>query len=110
MALSPCNTTVDQTNRELVEHGTSIFPFACYHDDLSKGEVPWHWHDEWEAVVVSEGVCTIAAGKEKYLIHQGEGFFCPKESHGFNPSAHSDSSRRSFLLMFAISTLRFSPL
>lgn len=75
MALSPCNTTVDQTNRELVEHGTSIFPFACYHDDLSKGEVPWHWHDEWEAVVVSEGVCTIAAGKEKYLIHQGEGFF-----------------------------------
>lgn len=75
MALSPCNTTVDASQKELVDHGTSMFPIACYHDDLSQGEVPWHWHDEWEAVVVSEGICTVAAGKEQYVIRKGEGFF-----------------------------------
>lgn len=75
MALSPCNTTVDGTRRELVEHGTTVFPIACYHDDLGEGEVPWHWHEELEAVVISEGCCCVAIGKEKYTIRSGEGFF-----------------------------------
>ncbi len=75
MALAPCNTTVDHTNRELVEHGTTAFPIACYHDDLGKEEVPWHWHEELEAVVVASGCCTVAAGKEKFLVRAGEGFF-----------------------------------
>lgn len=70
-----CNTTVDSQGRELVEHGTVAFPVACYHDDLSKAEVPWHWHEEWEAVVIAEGCCTVAAGKEKYILQAGEGFF-----------------------------------
>ena len=47
--LSPCNTTVDGTNRELLAHGTGAFPVGCYHDDLCRGEVVWHWHEELEA-------------------------------------------------------------
>lgn len=75
MSLAPCNTTVDHTQRELVEHGTTAFPIAFYHDDLGYAEVPWHWHGELEAVVISEGCCTVAAGKEKFTIRAGEGFF-----------------------------------
>lgn len=75
MALAACNTTVDIHGRELVEHGTVAFPIACYHDDLGKEEVPWHWHEELEAAVITEGCCTVAAGKEKYTIRVGEGFF-----------------------------------
>ncbi len=75
MALSICNTTVDSMQKELVKHGTTAFPIACYYDDLSKDQVPWHWHEELEAVVISEGQCIVAAGKEKYIIHPGEGFF-----------------------------------
>lgn len=75
MALSPCNTTVDNSNRELVEHGTVAFPIAFYHDDLGEGEVPWHWHEEWEAVFIPSGTCTVAAGAEKYTLGPGEGFF-----------------------------------
>lgn len=75
MALSPCNTTVDCNGRELVEHGSSTFPIACYHDDLSKNEVPWHWHEELEAFLVTEGSAVVAAGNEKYIVHSGEGFF-----------------------------------
>ena len=79
MALAPCNTTVDHTNRELVEHGTTAFPIACYHDDLGKEEVPWHWHEELEAVLISEGSCTVAAGNEKFVLQEGEGFFINSE-------------------------------
>lgn len=75
MPLSVCNTTVDSTQREMLEHGSVMFPIAWYHDDLSQGEVPWHWHEELEAVVVAQGSCIVMAGKEKYLIREGEGFF-----------------------------------
>lgn len=46
MALSLCRTTVDDSARELMEHGTAAFPIACYHDDLQAEPVPWHWHEE----------------------------------------------------------------
>ena len=75
MAIIPCNTTIDSTRRELIEHGTIAFPIACYHDDLRKGEVPWHWHEELEAAIITEGSAVVAAGSEKYIIGKGEGFF-----------------------------------
>lgn len=36
MALSLCNTTTNEHGRELIEHGTVLFPVACYDDDLIK--------------------------------------------------------------------------
>lgn len=75
MALSECNTATDALGRELLEHGTVTFPIACYHDDLQKSSVPWHWHEELEAVVITEGSAVIAAGNDKYILGPGEGFF-----------------------------------
>jgi len=75
MAISNCISAVDSRGRELVEHGTRAFPIACYHDDLRQMEVPWHWHEEWEAVVIESGKALIAAGSKKYEVRCGEGFF-----------------------------------
>lgn len=75
MPLSSCDTTVDSRGKELLEHGTVAFPVACYHDDLRQKEVPWHWHEELEAAVITEGCAVVAAGNQKYIIHAGEGFF-----------------------------------
>lgn len=75
MALSYCEIKTDEQRRELVNHGTGFFPIACYEDDLKKQDVPWHWHDELEAIVVSEGSAVIAVGNEKKVIQKGEGFF-----------------------------------
>lgn len=75
MALSLCNTKTNEQNKELAEHGSAFFPIACYHDDLVKESVPWHWHDEMEAVIVSKGSAVIAVGTEKYTVTQGDGFF-----------------------------------
>lgn len=77
MALSQCGTTVDQSGRELVTHGTTAFPIACYQDDFRKMDVPWHWHEEWEAACIIQGSCTVAAGNQKVTLHAGEGFFIP---------------------------------
>lgn len=75
MPISLCGTAVDSRGRELLEHGTVAFPVACYDDDLGKNEVPWHWHEEMEAVVIEEGCAVVAAGNQKYSVHAGEGFF-----------------------------------
>lgn len=75
MALSLCDIKINGQGRELLEHGTALFPIACYHDDLIKEDVPWHWHDEWEAIIVTEGTAVVAAGTEKYIVKQGEGLF-----------------------------------
>lgn len=75
MALSLCKTVTDAQGRELLEHGTPLFPIACYHDDLQKEWVPWHWHEELEVLIVSEGTAVVAADSEKYVLQQGEGCF-----------------------------------
>ena len=75
MALTECNTTVGSDGRELLEHGSTAFPIACYEDDFRVTDVPWHWHEEWEAVRLTRGSCLVAAGNHKALLREGEGFF-----------------------------------
>ncbi len=73
MAISPCVNHIDEQGRELVEHGTALFPVACYHDDLTSDPVPWHWHDELEAVIIEEGTAVFAADHERLFLNAGEG-------------------------------------
>ena len=73
--LSECNTTVDKYFREQIQHGTTAFPCACYHDDLAKEDVPWHWHDELEAAIVTEGAIHVVIGSEQFDLGTGDGFF-----------------------------------
>ena len=77
MSLVPCGCAADPHGRELMDHGTALFPVACYRDELYLEGVPcpWHWHDELEAVVVSQGEVEVAAGGETFGVSAGEGFF-----------------------------------
>ena len=78
MSISPCSGSAYSINlqgRELVNHGTPLFPVAFYHDDLERDRVPWHWHDELEAVFVSSGETTVCAGARRYVLDAGQGFF-----------------------------------
>ncbi len=65
----------DPHGRELKEHGTTLFPIACYDNFLRTGETPWHWHDECEASVMISGSATVLADGKEYEFNQGEGFF-----------------------------------
>lgn len=75
MAISECFGEVGSQGRELIEHGSKGFPIACYEDDLGAKAVPWHWHEELEAAVVTEGTAIFAVGTEKYRLTAGEGIF-----------------------------------
>lgn len=75
MAISLCNTTTDVNGRELLDHGTPAFPVACYHDDLAVADVPWHWHEEMEAAIVTEGRVEAAVEGRRIELNAGEGFF-----------------------------------
>lgn len=76
MALSVCGpVSTDLRGRELSEHGTPLFPLACYHDNISLTSVSWHWHDELEALVVETGAARAAVNGTDHIVKQGEGFF-----------------------------------
>lgn len=75
MAISSCNTVTNEQGKEIVSHGIALFPITCCYNDLKDESVPWHWHDELEAVIITEGQAIVAAGSEKHLIRQGNGFF-----------------------------------
>ena len=75
MALSLCRTTVDDSARELMEHGTAAFPIACYHDDLQAEPVPWHWHEELELIYVQKGAVTYHTPQVSLRIEEKNGLF-----------------------------------
>lgn len=76
MAINSCGSVLtDQKGRELAEHGTPLLPAACYHDDIRKAGVPWHWHDELEVLVVEIGTARVAASGRERILHDGEGCF-----------------------------------
>ncbi|MEH2957231.1 AraC family transcriptional regulator [Candidatus Merdisoma sp. JLR.KK006] len=74
MALLPCDIPVDKHGRELKSHDTA-FPIGCYLDNLTVDAVPWHWHNELEAVIIAEGSCTFFVDSEKYILKKGDGIF-----------------------------------
>ena len=71
----PCSVQTNIQGEELREHGTHLFPVACYLDRFPQDEIPWHWHNELELGIITDGSATVEIGSAKYEIHAGEGFF-----------------------------------
>lgn len=69
-----CITTNEQ-GYELINHGTILFPIAKYSDNININPVNWHWHDEFEAGIIREGIAVVSAGSQKITLTKGQGFF-----------------------------------
>lgn len=68
----------DEHGRELVSHGDPLFPLACYDEYFSKfvlGEVPWHWHEEIEIVLVYEASTKVEYVGGSTILNPGECIF-----------------------------------
>lgn len=75
MAISICDLKTNEHGREMILHGSALLPAACYHDDITQAPVRWHWHDEFEVILVTEGEMDIVVGSEKYTTRKGDGVF-----------------------------------
>ncbi len=70
-----CDIVLDDKNKELNAKGTPEFPVAIYNDDLTAQSVPYHWHDELEIIVVTEGEMELVVELKKFVLKAGEGIF-----------------------------------
>jgi len=84
MRINDCGAVeVDESGKELINHGDSLFPLAIYHDHLEVIPVDWHWHNEIELIFQIEGEGLYAINDKKLILHQGEGLFINSEAlHG----------------------------
>lgn len=67
---------VDQSLKELCEHGTAGFPLQVNHDDLSAFQdkyIACHWHDDLELSVVRQGTALYQINGEAYKLEPGQG-------------------------------------
>ena len=65
----------DAEGRELVQHGSALFPIACYAEDLESYSVAWHWHEEFEYILAEHGPLTVDVNKMRLTLHTGQGVF-----------------------------------
>lgn len=69
------NVKTNEKGEELRQHGTHLFPVAFYLVMLPNDEISWHWHNELEFCIVTEGAAMLEAAGRKYLLRAGEGAF-----------------------------------
>lgn len=75
MIVQGTNTFINASGRELADHGTAFFPLGCYEMDASKIHVPWHWHDDWEFILATEGTVQTLTEAGKIDLLPGEAVF-----------------------------------
>ena len=75
MALSFSVDKTDSSGKELLTYGTSDFPIAFFDDDLTKVKVPWHWHDELEIIIITEGSVCVEIANSSFILEKGDGYF-----------------------------------
>ena len=71
----PQEIVADTEGRELVQHGSALFPIACYAEDLKSYSVAWHWHEEFEYVLAVKGPLTVDVNKARLTLQTGQGVF-----------------------------------
>ncbi len=66
---------VEDDFHEATKHGDAMFPYASYYVDLKQylcGEVPWHWHEEFELASMVLGSVEMNIQNENVVLHMGE--------------------------------------
>ena len=84
----------DDTNRELIQHGTDGFPMTVNHDDLWAFEgrnVPIHWHNDLEFGLPKDGELIYQVYQKSYCIRPGEAILLNRNAPH---SCHSPNNKR----------------
>lgn len=94
--------TADYELHEKTRHGEPGFPMVVYYNDFTtyvSGMIPWHWHEEVEFVVVTQGTVEFSAGTDRFLLKAGEGIFMNADIlHSMTPSGEEKAYMFSVLV------------
>lgn len=69
---------IDDSRHETTLHGSMGFPVAVYRTELKKnvlGYVDWHWHDELQWCLVTDGIVTFLVHDQSYQLTSGQALF-----------------------------------
>lgn len=69
---------LDKNKKETTQHGSFDFPLAIYSTQISKnilGYIAWHWHEELQFCIVTEGIVEFFINNDKVYLTKGEGIF-----------------------------------
>ena len=69
------DVVADDEGRELVQHGSALFPIACYEENLKSYSVAWHWHEEFEYILAVKGPLAVDVNKARLILQTGQGVF-----------------------------------
>ncbi len=72
---SAAAVVADAEGREQTQHGSALFPIACYAEDLAFYSVAWHWHEEFEFVLAALGPIHVDVNKTRLTLQTGQGVF-----------------------------------
>ena len=67
--------------KEQVRHGETAFPVARYRTVLhtARPDVPLHWHDEAQLILIVRGACTYTVHLETEKVTEGDIVFVPPQ-------------------------------
>lgn len=69
---------LDKNKKETTQHGSFDFPLAIYTTQISKnilGYIAWHWHEELQFCIVTEGTVEFFINNNVVKLSKGEGIF-----------------------------------
>lgn len=75
MALQECGLNLNRVSKELKPHGSIEFPcagYASHHTERPEDVIPWHWHEEMEIVMITEGQMRLKTSAASFLLNKGE--------------------------------------
>lgn len=64
-----CKYKTDDTLMETALHGTHLFPYKLYDDNITDYDfncIDWHWHTEFEFVYIESGIVHFNVGEDNF--------------------------------------------
>ena len=78
MTVKDCELELDENKHQATPSDTLLFPCSAYFTDIKNkfaGELPWHWHEEIEILVVKKGSVKINFPKKSIILIGDQGCF-----------------------------------
>lgn len=72
------NLNLDGRKKEKIAFQSQMLHYGLYMSGPERGilgDIPWHWHDEFEFGCISKGSILYRTNLHEYILHEGDGIF-----------------------------------